>query len=174
MPGLIQVDGLKYLTFKGAKILQEMPQRLPAGKVDFITLHWTAGNYGQGFNDYQVLVSNDEAWLSVDPLRWSAHQHTYAANTRNIGVSLMCMAPGQPPTPAMVERAAAAVACLRQAYNLGSKHIKDHGQWAKEMGYWPDRVDVQTFKCGWVDNAPLDMVIRDKAAWYLNKLKTGG
>lgn len=174
MPGLTQVEGLKYYTLNGGRILPELPGLLPPGRVNFVTMHWTAGHYNQGYNDYQILVSDTGILVSCNPLNWFAHQHTWRANQNNIGLSLMCMAPGAPPTRGMVERAAAAVACLRERYALNSRQIKDHGQWAKEMGYWPDRVDVQTWPVPWERNKPLDQVIKDKSVWYLQQLRKEG
>lgn len=171
MPGLISVDGVKYFTLEAGQVLKEGLQCLPASnQVSAVTLHWTAGNYNQGFNDYQILISDSQVWISKRFLDWHLHQHTWRRNTGNVAISLMAMAPDAPVTRGMIERAAAAIGLVRKRYGLSDDQVRDHGFYAKLDGYWPDRVDVQIGRVRWEENQPLDRVLKRKGAWYLDTL----
>lgn len=171
-PRAVTVAGRRYWRIEGANILTEMapllPKPAPGNAPDYITLHWTAGRYDQPFGAYQILVSAGYILVSDQVLNWSRHQHTWRANTRNIGVSMMAMAPGCPVTQPMAERCAAAVGVLMARYGVSLANVRDHADWARQHGYYPDRVDVET-PLPWANGERLDVWLRRKAPWYQQK-----
>lgn len=172
-PRSVTVAGRRYWHIEGGSILTELPGLLPkvapAAGPEYITLHWTAGRYEQPFGAYQILVGAGYILVSDQVLNWSRHQHTWRANTRNIGVSMMAMAPGCPVTEAQAERCAAAVGVLMARYNIPLANVRDHADWARQHGYYPNRVDVET-PLPWAGGERLDIWLRRKSPWYRQRV----
>ena len=90
-----------------------------AGAIDRIFLHWSAGHYGQPFNDYHINIDADGTiHCPVNSLTQTL-AHTWRQNTGAVGVSILCCAfasPGnlgnEPPTVEQIETMAQVVAAL--------------------------------------------------------------
>lgn len=87
-----------------------------------IYLHWTAGRYGQKYDDYHINIDQDGSlWASTDDLS-EALAHTWHRNTGSVGVTL-CACYGATtdnlgdyaPTAAQIEAMAQVVAVLAPA-----------------------------------------------------------
>ena len=84
-----------------------------------IILHWSAGHYGQFFDDYHVQIDEDgEIYLSTNDLS-EVLAHTWHLNRGTVGVSLCCAVGAtsedlgdEPPTEAQVETMAQVIAVL--------------------------------------------------------------
>lgn len=170
----VTVGARRYWRIEAGDILNKMPGLLPkasaANKPAKITFHWTAGRYDQPFGAYQILVGAGYILVSDQLLNYTRHQHTYRANQRNIGISIMAMAPGCPVTQAQGERAAAAAAVVATAYGIELADIWDHADWARFHGYYPQRVDVE-HPMPWANGERLDIWLRRKIPWYQQQLK---
>ena len=55
-----------------------------------IYLHWTAGRYGQRYDDYHINIDRDGSiWASTDDFSETL-AHTWHRNTASIGITLCC------------------------------------------------------------------------------------
>ena len=55
-----------------------------------IYLHWTAGRYGQMYNDYHINIDKDGSiWASTDDFSETL-SHTWHRNTASVGITLCC------------------------------------------------------------------------------------
>ncbi len=162
-----------------------MPE--PMGRIERITLHWTAGGPTQDFDDYHLCVHADGTVKLVRPLDVKG-AHTWGRNTGNVGIAM----DGHPDKgfPAVQqERTACLAAEVAFRYGLdldasvdlprkqnvggvtlvtvaGTIHapvLADHAWYAHADGYYPDRWDIGR----WF--AP----IAGKARWYLAALQGG-
>jgi hypothetical protein len=89
------------------------------GNINKIYLHWSAGHYGQFFDDYHINIDSDgSVYVSTNDL--TEHKnHTYMRNTGGIGIGLACCAGAttndlsdEPPTNEQVEAMAQVIAVL--------------------------------------------------------------
>lgn len=130
MYGLIKINGLDYFRIKSEDILNinYLSNATANNKPNKITQHWTAGRYEQAFSDYQILIASDYILVSVKPLEYRKHQHTWKMNTGNIGISYMAMLNRNtcPVTDAMIENMSKVVAVLVKVYNIDWKQVRDH------------------------------------------------
>lgn len=84
-----------------------------------IYLHWTAGRYGQKFDDYHINIDADGSlWASTEDFS-EALAHTWHRNTAAIGITLCCCYGATtdnlgdyPPTQEQIEAMAQVVAVL--------------------------------------------------------------
>lgn len=87
-----------------------------------IYLHWTAGRYGQRYDDYHINIDKDGSlWASTFDLSETL-AHTWHRNTASVGITLCCCYGAgtddlgdYPPTPAQIEAMAQVVAVLAPA-----------------------------------------------------------
>lgn len=88
-------------------------------------LHWSAGHYGQFFDDYHINIDKDGGiYVSTNDLS-AVKSHTYRRNTGAIGIALACcynantndLGP-EPPTELQIEVMAQVVAVLAKALDL--------------------------------------------------------
>lgn len=141
--------------------IQEFLQSKFTGDVSLITLHWTAGNYDQLFNDdYHFQITGDgEIW--VDPRAYDQFgnfvplAHSWHHNSRNLGISLCAMSGAmepllwtpttlytfpksygdQPPMKVQMDSMCVLVSALVRHYKLTFDKIKTHYELALEDGY---------------------------------------
>ena len=60
------------------------------GRITTIYLHWTAGRYGQVFDDYHLCIDKDgTVYVTCDEL-CERKSHTWHRNTGTIGIALCC------------------------------------------------------------------------------------
>ena len=64
--------------------------RQARGRITTIYLHWTAGRYGQVFDDYHLNIDQDgTVYVTCDDL-CERKAHTWRRNTGTIGIALCC------------------------------------------------------------------------------------
>jgi len=159
-------------------------------------LHWSAGHYGQFFDDYHINIDQDGS-IYVSTTDLSAHlSHTYMRNTGAVGIALACCAGAntndlgaEPPTAAQIESMAQVVAVLCGALNLtcDANRVMTHGEAGNNLdginpGYedngYPDGKYGPGFSCERWDlyflangQAPWSGgdTLRGKANFYINK-----
>ena len=167
--------------------------RRSRGYISYAYLHWTAGNYGQAYDDYHICIDQDgRVYMMCDELT-EYKAHTYHRNTGAIGIALLCCAGAeanngynadfgdQPPTAKQIEVLAQTVDTLSNALGLQINlyNFMTHAEAADNADgrecsepYGPattcERWDLWYLP----DNAqggqmvPGGQLIRDKAAWY--------
>ena len=121
--------------------------------ITHVYIHWTAGHYGQTFEDYHILVDYDGTlYVSVDD--FTTHlSHTYMRNSGAIAISAMCAYQAEstidlgsePPTAAQIGSIAQVMAVLSQVLGLplDIKYFMTHAEAADNMdgfdpGYEPN------------------------------------
>lgn len=163
------------------------------GKIRRIYLHWSAGRYGQVFDDYHLNIDADGRVYQTCRSLTESKSHTYKRNSASIGISLcccfdaVCFSSGrvelgsQPPRPKQIEAMARAVAVLSVALKLpiSFETVTTHAEAACMDGYgigsddgdmrWdllllPDLPITRTMRPGGV-------VLRGKALWYLEHFR---
>jgi hypothetical protein len=95
------------------------------GSINKIYLHWSAGHYGQFFDDYHINIDQDGS-IYVSTNDFTEHKnHTYMRNTGGIGIGLACCAGAttsnfgaEPPTNTQIEVTAQVIAVLCSALEL--------------------------------------------------------
>ena len=107
-----------------------------------IYLHWSAGHYGQFFDDYHINIDEDGSiYASTDDLS-EVLAHTYHRNTGAVGVSLACCAGAtsndlgdEPPTTAQIDAMAKVVMVLCDEFGLeiNKDNVMTHGEAADNI-----------------------------------------
>ena len=137
-----------------------------AGQIDRIFLHWSAGHYGQFFDDYHINIDYDGAiYASTDDLT-EVKAHTWHQNTGAVGVAIACayqaatnnLGP-EPPTPAQLQSMAQVVRALCDGLGIpvSFEHVRTHAEQADINGYGPattcERWDLAILRDGgpWMD-----------------------
>ena len=158
-----------------------------------IILHWTAGRYGQVFDDYHINIDKDgEIYFTCEDLA-DLKAHTWMRNTGSIGITLDCCYDAvigkavegttpyinwgpYPPTQKQIEAMAMVIAVLTA--NLGLDINEDtvftHAEAAKRDGYGIDSSDPEMrWDLLYLPDLPLTdklcdggRVLRGKALWY--------
>ena len=164
------------------------------GRDPKVYLHWSAGHYGQFFDDYHINIDSDGSiYVSTRDLS-EVLAHTYRRNTGAVGVALACayradtqdLGP-EPPTGAQIESMAQVIAVLCAALwlTLDRDHVMTHGEAADNIDgieaseqYGPqstcERWDLQylgtdespSYTTDYDDPATGGNVLRGKALWY--------
>jgi len=111
-----------------------------------LILHWSAGHYGQFFDDYHVQVDEGgEIYLTTEDLS-EVLAHTWHLNRGTVGISLCCACfattsdlGDEPPTEAQIETMAQVVAvlCSNLWLTIRPDIVLTHG----EAGDDPDLYD---------------------------------
>lgn len=165
-----------------------------------IYLHWTAGRYGQMYDDYHLNIDQDGSiWASTDDFSETL-SHTWHRNTASIGITLCCGYGATTkdlgkyrPTVAQIDSMAQVVAVLAPALwlTIDSKRVLTHAEAADNIDgmlpegdeYGPnngcERWDLQFLETEespeWItdydDPRTGGNVIRGKANWYKNKFE---
>ena len=174
----VSVQGRPYWRLETNEIPKELPGLLPNGTPPrWVTEHWTAGPYGVGFSDYQILIADSYILVSADPLNWAKHQHTWRRNSQNLGIAYMAMAnaternPGPcPVTAGMMERMGIVKALLAIRYGLGFNAFVDHAHWAQVDGYpgqrWDNRFRISP-------THTVYSATQSKGKWYMKQIQEG-
>lgn len=165
-----------------------------------IYLHWTAGRYGQMYDDYHLNIDQDGSiWASTDDLSETL-SHTWHRNTASIGITLCCGYGATTedlgeyrPTVAQIDSMAQVIAVLAPALwlTIDSDRVMTHGEAADNIDgllpegdeYGPnngcERWDLQflgtddspEWTTDYFDPRTGGNVIRGKANWYKNKFE---
>ena len=151
-------------------------------------LHWTAGRYGQLYDDYHFNIDADGSIYQTCTQLTELKSHTWQRNTSAIGIALCC-AQGAlphsgtdtefgsyPPTSQQIDAAGKLVAQLAQGLNLPIDRwtVLTHCEAALIDGYGPFSGDAETrWDLWYLRDSPGDglmkpggQVIRGKALWY--------
>ena len=134
--------------------LQILAQRAK-GSIKHIYLHWTAGRYGQVFDDYHLNIDEHgeiyQTCTSLDELK----AHTWKRNTHSVGITLCCaygailssrwqpIYNGYEPTELQISQMAAVVAilCHELELEISFSTVKTHAEVAFLDGYGPGQDD---------------------------------
>ena len=161
------------------------------GRLDNIFLHWTAGRYGQRYDDYHLSIDYDgRIYAPGNNLNFLKHKsHTWMRNGGSIGIA-MCGCydaeansgynsyfGSQGPTTAQIEAMAVLVAVICKYAGLNISDALTHCEIAFIDGYGPGSGDPQTKWDLWFlpdvscddQMKPGGDVIRGKAQWYYDK-----
>lgn len=161
------------------------------GQIRNIFLHWSAGRYGQVYEDYHISIDYDGRIYVPDNCHnlMQYRVHTYQRNTRSVAVCLCgCYDASanngynsnfgsEGVTQAQIEAMAAVVAKLVKYGDVPIEQVLTHQEIASIDGYGPYSGDPQTRWDLWYlpDSAfngelkPGGGVIRGKAMWYLQQ-----
>lgn len=113
-----------------------------------LILHWTAGHYGQTFeDDYHVEIDeHGEIYLSTDDLS-DVLEHTWHLNTGTVGISLCCAFDAttedlgdEPPTEAQIETMAQVISvlCADLWLTIRDDIVMTHGEVADSTEFYDE------------------------------------
>ena len=107
-----------------------------------VYLHWSAGHYGQFFDDYHINIDKDGSiYSSTDDLS-EVLAHTYHRNTGAVGVSMACCAGAtsndlgdESPTTAQIDAMAKVVMVLCDEFGMeiNKDNVMTHGEAADNI-----------------------------------------
>lgn len=194
----ITLKELKRLALESKTELWQQAKGL--GRDVKLYLHWTAGHYGQFFEEYHINIDFDgKIYVSNDDLA-DIKGHTYMRNTGSIGVTLCCCMGAtirnlgdEAPTKAQIESLARAVTVLADALDLtiDIERVMTHGEAAdNEDGIYPayeyngfdrgmygprhscERWDLAILNTGdaWCSGGS---ILRGKANWFRSEYMDG-
>ena len=157
-------------------------------RISQIYLHWTAGRYGQLYDDYHFNIDADGSVYQTCTQLTELKSHTWHRNTGAIGIALCCACGALPhngrdtefgkfpPTPRQIDAAGKLVAKLAQGLNIPIDrwNVLTHCEAALIDGYGPYSGDAETrWDLWYLRDSPGDgamkpggQVIRGKALWY--------
>ncbi len=157
--------------------------------IDKIYIHWTAGRYGQYFDDYHICVdANGSIMVSTTDLT-ELKAHTWRRNSNAVGIAMCCcynattsrVKAGDfgeyPPTPEMIDATAQAVAilCHELGLAINKNNVMTHCEAAEEDDYGPSTT-CERWDLWYLPDVPGDGqlqeggdVIRGKAIWWDNE-----
>ena len=162
------------------------------GFISHVYLHWTAGHYGQCYDDYHLCIDKDgNIFLMCDRFT-ERKSHTLGRNGGAVGISLCCCANAkvsadgivdlgsEPPTAIQIEVMAEVIAILADEFELPldtDNFIMTHYEAAVRDGYGPGqdpdcRWDLWKIPDYYGANGALDdggALLRGKAAFYQRK-----
>lgn len=152
------------------------------GSVKHLYLHWTAGRYGQFFDDYHLNVDKDGQVYRTCGALTERKAHTWKRNSGAVGVTLCCgldAACGSrlyfgaaPPTQAQLRSMAWIIAIICTALELPIQYatVATHGEIAVADGYGPGSGDPDLrWDLLWVPDAA-DPKVFHQGGHFLRKL----
>jgi hypothetical protein len=163
--------------------------------INHIYLHWTAGHYGQCYDDYHICIDKDGSIFIMCDDFTEVLAHTWHRNHFAVGIALCCCADAtcksdgtidlgtEPPTAEQIESLAQVVAVLADEYCLPlycPDYVMTHCEAAELDGYGPsttcERWDLWYVPDYYGADGALERggdLIRGKAAWYMQHYKHG-
>jgi len=153
-----------------------------------IYLHWTAGRYGQVYDDYHLNIDADGTIYCTCSSLSQYKSHTWRRNSGSIGIALCCGLGAQAnhlgqfaPTAAQTDKLAQVVAVLAKGLELSLQpsNVMTHCEAALLDGYGPYSGDAETrWDLWYMRDSPGDGqmkpggdILRGKARWYLEHSK---
>ena len=158
-----------------------------------IYLHWTAGRYGQVYDDYHLNIDADGTIYCTCSSLTEQKSHTWKRNSGSIGIALCCGLGAQAnhgydadlgqfaPTAVQTDKMAQTVALLVTALGLQLTidTVMTHCEAALLDGYGPYSGDAETrWDLWYMRDSPGDGqmkpggdILRGKARWYLEHSK---
>ena len=171
--------------------------RLAQRRCKRLILHWTAGRYGQQFDDYHINIDRDgEIYLTCDELT-DLKAHTWMRNTGSVGLALDCCYGAvaalpvegtkpdidfgpYPPTQKQIDALAMVIAVITKELCLAINEdtVFTHAEAAQWDGYGIDSDDPDLrWDLLYLPDLPETQDLRDggrvlrgKALWYRSKL----
>lgn len=131
------------------------------GEIKHIYLHWTAGHYGQAYDDYHINIDGDGSVYQTCVKLTERKAHTWRRNTGAIGIAVCCAYNArcgrtketlylgdEPITLLQINALAWVLAHLCQALDLplDAEHVLTHAEAATLDGYGPYGPDPD---CRW-------------------------
>ena len=107
--------------------------------IDHIYLHWTAGHYGQAYDDYHLNIDRDRTVYRTCRSLTDSKAHTWKRNGRSIGIALDC---GYRASVAVPLGAAEEELC---GVNVGSKRLRP--LLSAEVNYGPEPPASPQIEC---------------------------
>lgn len=166
------------------------------GREPKVYLHWSAGHYGQFFDDYHIQIDADGSIYVYGELD-DVLCHTWRRNTGAVGIGLACCAfatsndlGDEPPTTAQIDAMAQAIVAVCDGLwlTIDRNHVMTHAEAADNVdGEWPheqygatttvERWDLQYLG---TDESPYYVadydspynggnILRGKALWWKNQ-----
>ena len=161
-------------------------------RISQIYLHWTAGRYGQVYDDYHLNIDADGTVYRTSSSLAQYKSHTWRRNSGSVAVALCCGLGAQAnhgydadlgqfaPTAAQTDKLAQVVAVLAKGLELSLQpsNVMTHCEAALLDGYGPYSGDAETrWDLWYMRDSPGDgvlryggLVLRGKALWYYNRL----
>lgn len=155
------------------------------GYIKRVYLHWSAGRYGEIYDDYHISIDNDGCIYMPDSDLTIQREHTWLRNSKAVGIAVCGCLDAQanngydmemgtyPVTPAQIEAMAYIVALFAKHGGVPVECALTHCEAAYFDGYGPFSGDPETRWDLWylpdydgVMRGGGD-VIRGKARWYL-------
>ena len=159
------------------------------GSISQLYLHWTAGRYGQIYDDYHLNIDADGTIYRTCTSLTERKSHTWRRNSGSIGIALCCALGAVAnngydadlgsfaPTTAQTEKMAQllAVVAIGLGLKLDQSTVMTHCEAALLDGYGPCSGDAETrWDLWYMRDSPGDgvmkpggQVLRGKALWYL-------
>lgn len=131
---------------------------LAQGKIDRVYAHWSAGHYGQAYEDYHICIDQDGKIYLMTNWLGEKKYHTWRRNGGAIGIALLCGYGAQandgyncdfgaePPTLAQLDSLAQVTAVLSRGLQLpiNANTMMTHCEAAIIDGYGPGSGDPET------------------------------
>lgn len=156
--------------------------------IDHVYLHWTAGHYGQAYDDYHICIDEDGSiYIMCDSFEETL-PHTWHRNSFAVGVTLLAAYEAEarngynawlgdePPTTEQIESMAQVVAVLAEEFQLPldcDDYVMTHCEAAEKDDYGPsttcERWDLWYLPDEYGSGGELvegGDLIRGKAAFY--------
>lgn len=140
----VSLEQIKQLAIKSKEAIWQQAQSV--GRDVILYLHWSAGHYGQFFEEYHINIDYDgNMYASTDDLA-EIKAHTWRRNTGAIGITLACCYNAttndfgpEPPTEQQVETMAQVVAVLCKTLDLtiDAARVMTHAEAADLDNYGP-------------------------------------
>jgi len=140
----VSLEQVKQLAINSKAAVWQKAQSV--GRDVTLYLHWSAGHYGQFFNDYHINIDYDGGiYVSTNDLA-ETKAHTWRRNTGAIGIALACCYNAntndlgtEPPTEQQVEAMAQIVAVLCKILDLSVdiERVMTHAEAADLDDYGP-------------------------------------
>lgn len=183
----VTLEELRQLALNSKDLLWQAAQSLDRDIK--LYLHWSAGHYGQFFDDYHINIDKDGSiYISTDDLS-AVLAHTWHRNTGSVGIALACCVGAttndlgpEPPTAAQIEVMAQVVSVLADALDLtiDLQRVMTHGEAGDNMDGLDltekygmnstcERWDAVILHNGDAWGSGGD-ILRGKAIWYQNNL----
>lgn len=131
-----------------------------AGSIDRIFLHWSAGHYGQFFEDYHINIDYDGSIIVTTNDLTEVKAHTWRQNTGSIGITLACAYNAttnnlgtEPPTIAQLDAMARVVRVLCDGLGIpvDYDHVRTHAEQADIDDYGPATTCERWDGWFWID-----------------------
>ena len=116
-------------------------QAKTCGHDPLVILHWTAGHYGQAFDDYHICINEDGSLNLMRELDDPSPHGAFHCNTGVVQISMEgCYGSGsnglgdEPPTEAQIEAMAQAIAVISEGLwiTIDKNHVLTHGEEAND------------------------------------------